>query len=140
MPRKFMYRGHTLEELESLKLDITEGVTKSYLNILRAKISEQVQKDNLKLTRANLQRARVRKSIGVAGPVEVYRWETEIAKSKIAVIEAQAKVRQAREALNQLLARPQADSFQIEEIDRDDLMPFPLDKNIDIYDLWKQSF
>ncbi len=62
-----------------MRLDIAQQTATAYLNVLRAKTFERVQKDNLQLTRSNLELARVRRQIGVSGPAEVYRWESQMA-------------------------------------------------------------
>ncbi|MBW2369346.1 MAG: TolC family protein, partial [Deltaproteobacteria bacterium] len=101
------------EALETLTLDILQETLVTYLDVLRAQVAVKIREDNLKLTRANLDRSRVRKSIGMAGPMEVYRWESEIAKSRIAVINARTQAMKAREALSLLMARPLNDLFHV---------------------------
>ena len=101
---------------ESLRLDIAQDAATAYLDVLRAKTREKILKDNLEVSRYNLQLARVRESIGVAGPAEVYRWETRIAGSRSDVIEALAVRNQLEIALNRLLNRPVEEPFLTEEI------------------------
>lgn len=93
-------------ERETVRLDIILETAQTYLDVLRAKTNARVQKDNLRLSRSNLELARSRRRIGTAGPSEVYRWESEIANAKRAVVEAQAQTRVAEIALNRLLHRP----------------------------------
>ena len=107
---KYLQDSRT-EGRDAVKLDIIEAAASAYLNVLRAKAIERIQKDNLKLVRANLERARVRVSIGIAGPDEVYRWETEIANSRQAVLDAESSRLDAMNALNRLLNRPQQELF-----------------------------
>jgi len=109
-----------LEERETLRLDIARAAVIAYLNVLRAKTLERVQKDNLKLTRANLDIARVRQSVGVASPAEVFRWESEIATSRQQVLDAQFERRKAEIALNRLLHRPLEEGFIVVEAGLDD--------------------
>jgi outer membrane protein TolC len=87
----------------------------------------RIQKDNLKLTRVNLERAHIRQSIGVTGPEEVYRWESEIANAKKAVLEAQAQHARAKYYLNQLLHRAQNEPFVTLETGLSDLKLFLLE-------------
>ncbi len=70
----------------------------------------------MEVSRSNLQLARVRESIGAAGPAEVYRWETRIAGSRSDVIEALAVRNQLEIALNRLLNRPVEEPFATEEL------------------------
>jgi len=96
-----------IEGRDAVRLDTIQAAASAYLNVLRAKTIERIQKDNLKLIRANLERARVRVSIGIAGPEEEYRWETEIANSRQAVLDAESSSLDALNALNRILNHPQ---------------------------------
>lgn len=107
-------------ELEQLKLDITQDAATAYLNVLRAKTFERIEQENLKLTRQNLDLARVREMVGSAGPAEVFRWESEIASNRIAVINANAQRNLTEIDLNRLLHRPAEESFETQEIDLED--------------------
>lgn len=111
-------------ERSELRLDILLEAAIGYLNVLRAKTSLRVQKDNLKLTRSNLELARVRESVGSAARDEVYRWESEIANGRIAVLEAQAQVKQANVALNRTLHRPLEEPFLTDEASLHDPLLF----------------
>jgi outer membrane protein len=107
-------------ELEQLKLDITLEATTAYLNVLRAKTFERIQQENIKVTRQNLDLARVREVVGSAGPAEVYRWESEIATNRKAVIEANAQRNLAEIQLNRVLHRPAEEDFLTQEISLSD--------------------
>ena len=109
-----------VEGREVLRLDIIEAAATAYLNVLRAKTIERIQKNNLKLTRANLERARVRQVIGIAGPDEVYRWESEISRSRQTVLEAESQTLNAMNAVNRILHRPLSEPFIAEETRPDD--------------------
>jgi len=117
-----------LEGRDALKLDTIQAAATAYLNVLRAKAIERIQKDNLKLTRANLQRARVRVSIGIAGPDEVYRWESEIAGSRQAVLAAESGSLDTVNALNRLLNRPQQELFIAKDAELSDPLLVVSDK------------
>ena len=104
-------------ELATVKLDIMQLAATAYLNVLRVKSIERIQKENLKLTRANLERARARQSIGVAGPEEVYRWENQIANSQQLVLRAESTTLDTINAVNRILNRPLQAPFVAEEID-----------------------
>jgi outer membrane protein TolC len=107
---------------DSLRLDIAQDAATAYLDVLRAKTTERILKDNLEVSRSNLQLARVRESIGAAGPAEVYRWETRIAGNRSEVIAASAARNQLEIALNRLLNRPVEEPFMTEELDLGDPM------------------
>ncbi len=78
----------------------------AYLNLLRAQTLERVQKENLELTRSNLELARVRQQIGISGPAEVYRWESQIATARKEVINANAQRNAAEIGVNRVLHQP----------------------------------
>lgn len=122
------FQTSRVEEREALKLDIIEAATTAYLNVLKAKTVERIQKNNLKLTRANLERAHVRQSIGIAGPDEVYRWESEIANSRQLVLEAESATLDAMNALNRILHRPLQELFIAKEAELSDPLLVVSDK------------
>ncbi|MCZ6750231.1 MAG: TolC family protein, partial [Acidobacteria bacterium] len=103
-----------------LRLDIILEAAESYLNVLRAKTIERVQKENLVLTRSNLQLARSRVEIGVAGREEEFRWESQIASNQKDVIDAEALHQQATIAVNRFLNRPLQERFLTVEAGLDD--------------------
>ncbi len=107
-----------------LRLDIIQDAGIAYLNVLRTKTSLRIQKDNLKLTRSNLELARVRESVGAAARDEVYRWESEIANGRRAVLDAQALLKQARVAINRILHRPLEEPFMTAEASLEDPLLF----------------
>ncbi|MGB5809821.1 MAG: TolC family protein [Polyangiales bacterium] len=111
--RSARFRYRSIEsDFNSVRLDtmLAGGVT--YLNVLRAKNNERVQRDNLRLTRKNLSLAETRNAIGVAGREEVFRWQTQIAESRAAVIQANATRNQQEIELNRVLNRPLEGAFQ----------------------------
>jgi outer membrane protein TolC len=109
-----------VEEREAVKLDITFEAATTYLNVLRAKAAERIEKENLNLTRSNLELAKVRQSIGISGPAEVYRWESAIANSRQVVWQAISRRQQAERALNRLLNRPLDELFLTEDTGLED--------------------
>lgn len=108
------------EERAELRLDIILEAAESYLNVLRAKTIERVQKENLVLTRSNLQLARSRVEIGVAGREEEFRWESQIATNQKDVVDAEALHGQAVIAVNRVLNRPLEEGFLTLEASLDD--------------------
>ncbi len=106
-----------LEERRQLRLDIVQAAATGYLNVLRAKTLQKIQSDNLQVTRSNLTLARRRQAVGFSGPAEVYRWESQLARDRKAVVQAATQRSLAEIDLNRLLQRPAEESFTTAEID-----------------------
>jgi outer membrane protein TolC len=117
--QKHLQTGREAER-EAVRLDVTLDAATGFLNVLRAKAAERIEKENVNLTRSNLDLAKVRRSIGIAGPAEVFRWESAIANSRQVVLQASSRRQQAERALNRLLNRPLDEPFTTEEVDLDD--------------------
>jgi outer membrane protein TolC/ABC-type uncharacterized transport system substrate-binding protein len=116
---EFKQTGRTMA-LETVRLNTIYKAAVAYLNVLRAKTIEQLVKDNLKLTQANLDRARIRVSIGVASPDEEYRWEVKVATNKSDVLASESITLDAMAAVNRILNRPLQELFVAEEANLDD--------------------
>ena len=110
--RRYGYHA-TEQDYMSARLDTMLEAAEAYLNVLRTKNNESVNQDNLRLTRKNLSLAETRNAIGVAGREEVYRWQTQIAESRSAVIEASALRNQAEIDLNRILNRQLEAPFHV---------------------------
>ncbi len=115
-------QGSREQSRETVRLDTVQSAATAYIDVLRAKAIERIQKENLKLTRANLQRARVRLNVGAAGPDEVYRWESQIASSRRAVLDAESVVLNAMNRLNRILHRPLQELFTATDVQSDALL------------------
>jgi outer membrane protein TolC/ABC-type uncharacterized transport system substrate-binding protein len=102
---------------ESDKLDIYLQAAQAYLNYVQARLFHQVELDNLRLTESNLNIARMRVDVGQAGRDEVYRWTTELANRKGAVLIAESSIEEARIALNQVLGLSQDINWSPETIE-----------------------
>ncbi|MEW5875870.1 MAG: TolC family protein [Candidatus Zixiibacteriota bacterium] len=103
-------------ERDRLRLDITQEAASAFFQVLRARAFERIQKENLSLTRSHLDLARTRLAVGAAGPSDVYRWESEIASGRRAVIDASAARNLAEMDLNRLLNRPTEEPFLVADI------------------------
>lgn len=101
-------REHNRDRVE---LDVSLGAATAFFDVLRAKTIERIERDNLRLTRENLERARIRRSVGVASPGEVYRWEVEMANARTSVINANAGRNLAEIEFNRVLNRPLEEAF-----------------------------
>jgi outer membrane protein TolC len=104
---------------ESEKLDVYLQAAQSYLNYVQSRLFHQVELDNLRLTEGNLEIARMRVDVGQAGRDEVYRWTTELANRKGAVLEAESVIEASRIALNQILGVSQDVNWIPDEIEVD---------------------
>ncbi len=105
-----------VQEQQQLRLDIIQQAATAYLNVLRAKTLQAVQKNNLRVTRSNLDLARMRRKVGFSGPAEVYRWESQLAQDRKAVIDADTSRSLAEMALNRILQRPAEEAFITTEV------------------------
>jgi len=117
-------QGDLLKTLEfgrdELRSNIAQEGATAYLNILKIQTLERIEKDNMKLTRSNLELANTRQNIGISGPAEVYRWEAQMARDRITVVEAQSQVSRARIDLNRILSRSLEEPFVTEEVGLED--------------------
>ncbi len=105
---------------DTVQLDIMLEAANAYLNVLRQETIEQLQKENMALTQANLERAQIRLSTGVAGPDELYRWQTKFANDRQTVLRAESATMNAMQELNRTLHRPLLEEFVAEETDLSD--------------------
>jgi outer membrane protein TolC/ABC-type uncharacterized transport system substrate-binding protein len=109
--REYEYAGQ--------RLDLMQLAADAYLNVLRAETFEQVQKDDLKVTREHLELARVRQEAGVANPGEVYRWESQLAQSRIGALEATSQRELAELQMKRVLNLPQESSVRLHPLSTD---------------------
>ncbi len=109
-----------LQEQAGLRLDIIQQAATGYLDVLRAKTVQSIRRNNLDVTRSNLNLARMRRSVGFSGPAEVYRWESQLAQDRKAVIDAETRRNLAEIALNRILQRPAEEAFLTSEVGLDD--------------------
>jgi len=109
-------------KIEQIKQDIALETSVLYINLLRAQINEKIQKQNIKLTQHHLNMAKTRQQLGIAGPGEIYRWESQIAMNKKSIIDAQSKIKLAQMYLNRLLHKPLETSLKVEEVTMQDSM------------------
>ena len=122
-----------LQEQRQLQLDIVQAAATGYLDVLRAKTLQTIQFNNLRVTRSNLNLARRRQAVGFSGPAEVYRWESQLARDRKAVIQADTQRSLAEIALNRLLQRPAEETFSTTEVDLADPQLLVSDKRMTPY-------
>jgi outer membrane protein len=109
-----------VQDLETLTLDIALDASVAYLNVLRGKTFQRIQKENLSLTRSNLELAQIRFSVGVADASEVFRWQSQIANDRQALVEAVAMTQTAEIELRRILNRPLDEPFSTVETSLND--------------------
>ena len=99
-------------EREVIGLDVIQAASVGYLNVLIAATFEQIQQRNVDLSRTNLDLAIAREVVGVANRSEVFRWQSEIATDRSAVIEASVQRNLTEIDLNRIRNRPLEEPFQ----------------------------
>jgi len=109
-----------LASLEEFKLDVIQAATTSYYTVLNARSQLAVQQNNLKITRANLELAEDRVRLGTSTPADVYRWQAEVARAQILVLNARAALNQSWDTLNRILHSPQGTRFALKKANFDE--------------------
>ena len=104
---------------ESTNLDVYKQAEYYFLLYTQARLIHQIQLANLRLTEGNLDIAKMRVDVGHAGQDEVYRWQAELARRKVNVLQAEAIVEKQRIALNQILGVDQSIRWLPEQINAD---------------------
>ena len=104
-------------QFETAELDTMQAAARAYLQVLRARALVTVQRENLEVTRENLALARIRERIGFSGRGDSLRWEAQRQTDLQNVIAAEAQLRVALVALNQVLNRPQNQDFTAPQTD-----------------------
>ncbi len=107
-------------DLQQKLLDTVQGAVLAFLNVLNAKTQYEVSRDTLNVNRSNLEQARDRVRVGSSSNADIYRWQSEVANARTDLLDANADLDIAREALNQLLNRPLAEPFQLIPASLDD--------------------
>jgi len=123
--QKELQRGR-LASLQEFRLDVIQAATTSYYTVLNARSQLAVQANNLKITRANLELAEDRVSLGTSTPADIYRWQAEVARAQILVLNARAALNQSWDTLNRILHGPQGTRFAIKEASYDE--PFVMER------------
>lgn len=108
---------------EAFQLDIILDTAIAYLTILRVKADYKIAEENVALSKANLKRAHELVESGQARLSEVYRWQSEIATNRDALVELEAFIENLETEFNRLLNRPLGTSVVLQDIN-------PFDTNI----------
>ena len=92
---------------ESQRLDVAAEAQEGYIDCLAAAALYWIREYNLKLTQQNLETARQRKTSGMAGPQEIYRWEAQQAQARSQVLTAQSVLQRTMVGLNRIMGETQ---------------------------------
>lgn len=111
---------------EQFRLDVVLAATTSYYTVLNARSQLAVQENNLQISRANLELAEDRVRLGTSTPADVYRWQAEVARAQIQVVNARAVLNQSWDTLNRILHRPQGTRLALREAGFDE--PFVMSR------------
>ena len=103
-------------ELVTEERNLALKASQSYINVLKARSVARVHEGNLALTQENLSRARSRKRAGVLNPSELFRWESELAANRRALLAARAQVRFAENALKRVCGMPLSQRVIVMEV------------------------
>ncbi len=109
-----------LASLEEFRLDVVQAATTAYYAVLNARSQLAVQDNNLRISKANLELARNRVKIGSSTAADVHRWEAEVARAQIAVLNARAIENQAHDSLARILHKPQGVRLALREASFDE--------------------
>ena len=101
--------------LREFQLEIVLAATSTYYSVLNARSQVRVEENNLNVSRANLELAEDRVRLGRSTAADVYRWQAEVARAQIRVLNARAGLDQTWETLNRILHRPQGTRFPLRE-------------------------
>lgn len=98
----------------ALELDVVQSATTAFLQVLKGQTAVDIRRRALELARTNLDLARDRVQLGSSSASDVYRWESEVASARRALLTTRASREQAMDALNRLLHRPIKERFSTE--------------------------
>jgi len=104
-----------LASLDEFRLDVIQAATTSYYTVLNARSQLAVQENNLRITRANLELAEDRVRLGTSTPADVYRWQAEVARAQILVLNARSELNQTWDTLNRILHKSQGVRIPLRE-------------------------
>lgn len=109
-----------LASLQEFSLDVVQAATTSYYTVLNARSQLAVQENNLRITRANLELAEDRVRVGTSTPADVYRWQAEVARAQIRVLNARSSLDQSWDTLNRILHWTQGSRVALKEASFDE--------------------
>ena len=118
--RQLMAETRRAHEDQS-ELDTILVAPEAYVAVLMWQAITRVQNQNVETTRHNLRIAQRRFEAGALTRSDVARWESSLALNRADLNDTLAVLAAARFRLNQLLDRPQTDTFELVELTFDDV-------------------
>ncbi len=110
----------TMAQKEELGLNLSAEAAITYINLLKLKSAVDVQKNLVENAKTNLKLAHTRRLIGISGPEDVYRWESQIALNQRKLLTMESELKAAKISLNKLLNNKQNDMFRMQNVDCSD--------------------
>ncbi|NOX70663.1 MAG: TolC family protein [Gammaproteobacteria bacterium] len=101
--------------LHEFRLDVIQAATTAYYQALNTRAQLAVEESNLNVTRTNRELARDRVRVGSSTPADIYRWDAEVARAQIRLLNAQAEVAKTWTSLTRILHRSQNDRFALRD-------------------------
>ncbi len=92
------------------------SVFNSYFTFLQANTNLAIQKENLEATKQNLELAQKRNVIGTTNKSDLYRWQSELAKSRQNVILANTQLFAVKYQLNTFLNNSLPEEFEVDDV------------------------
>jgi outer membrane protein TolC len=105
------------EELKKAELDLVLETGEAYFTVLKAEAYARIQKINIEMTKKNLEIAKNKKSAGISGASDIYRWESELANSISSLIESMVNVNLAKTNLKRIMNYNLLKKIEIKDID-----------------------
>ncbi|WP_319370409.1 TolC family protein [uncultured Ilyobacter sp.] len=91
------------EELRNKELSQIQSLIEAYLAVLKSDLSFEIEKYNMNLVKRYLNLAKTKYSIGIGGPEDVYRFESELADSTTNLEDVRSDMLSYNSELNRLL-------------------------------------
>lgn len=104
-------------ELEKAKLDLILETAEAYFNVLKAEAYSRIQKTNLELTKKNMEIAKNKKSAGISGAADIYRWESELANGVSELTESILNVNLAKINLKRIMNYDLKEKLKLRNLD-----------------------
>lgn len=111
----------------------TEAAVKgAYLDLIAARENQKVTQENLALTEGALANTRARVEVGVSPRTDILADEASVARSRVSVIAAEARIAQAEDQLRRLILDPnRPDYWSVMLVPTDTIELQPRDLNLD---------
>jgi len=116
--QKLLYESQTQKE-NQVEMDIILDVASAYLICLQAESLNHLHNENSAVKKKNLEIAQNKEKVGYSAVNDVYRWESELALSKVDFQNSSVQLKASKYRLNLLLNRPVDEDFQLTGIDMD---------------------